>query len=170
MRTIFLIGMMGTGKTSVGKAVAEGLGTAFFDTDIEIERSTSMSVRALFSEQGEAAFRLLENRILRTLPAQNAVVATGGGIVLDATNREWMQGMGVVLLLTASVETIITRVDGDDKRPLLRGNIREKLLQLQKSRTEMYLTSADYVINTDYKRPDEISAEIIRIIHLNNSH
>ncbi len=166
MRTIFLIGMMGTGKTTVGKVLSERLGLAFFDTDIAVETNAGMSVRELFLAEGEAAFRLLEQSILHSVPVENAVVATGGGIVLDADNRLWIQAKGDIVWLMAADETLRKRLAADGGRPLLQGDIGEKLVALRKSRTALYDKISAYAVNVDDKSPDEISCEIIRLLGL----
>ena len=118
---IFLVGLMGAGKTSIGRLLAKRLGKAFFDCDQEIERATGVRIPVIFEIEGEAGFREREGRMLSGLvQGSNIVLATGGGAVLSAQNRKLLADNGVVVYLRAAVTDLWSRTRHDRNRPLLR--------------------------------------------------
>jgi shikimate kinase len=169
VRNVILIGFMGTGKSSVGRALAERAGWTFVDTDAEIEREAGQTIPAIFAEQGEAAFRELETKVLtNVLHGTHQVVATGGGAVLAACNRDCMKLNGLVVALTASEEVIVARVANDPLRPLLAGNVRERVQTLLTTRKDAY-RFADMSIDTDALAVDAIVSELIKAMSLRPS-
>jgi len=161
---VILIGFMGTGKSTVGRILAERLGAEFVDTDQVIEREQGMGIPDLFRERGEAAFRAIETETLkRLLDGSRRVIATGGGAVLAAENREAMRAGGTVVALKASPETIIRRVAGGEGRPLLAGdaaaNVR-RLLELRKTAYDF----ADFTVVTDGLTADEVARRILHFL------
>lgn len=155
-RNIVLIGMMGTGKSTVGVELARRLGFAFVDTDERIEREQGMSIKDIFAQRGEPAFRQLESEtIASVLEAAGQIVATGGGAVLSGRNREVMASNGYVVALTATAETIIHRVSTDQNRPLLQGDVEERVRTIMESRKHAY-DFADLKIETDGRTVEEI--------------
>ena len=138
-KPLILIGFMGTGKTTVGKALAGRLKLSLVDTDQEIERKTGKRISELFQEFGEKGFRDLESRILKqVLAGEPGVVTTGGGTVLRPENVRLMKESGWVIALHASEEEILRRVSGTSNRPLLQGNIRERISALLEERKGLY--------------------------------
>src|SRR5688572_17757837 len=118
---IFLVGLMGAGKTSVGKVLARRLGKTFYDCDHEIERVTGVKVPVIFDIEGEAGFRARESRALAALvKLADIVLATGGGAVLSAANRKLLADNGIVVYLRATVADLWDRTRHDKNRPLLR--------------------------------------------------
>ena len=110
MKNIVLIGFMGTGKTSTGRVLAQKLGAAFLDLDQEIEAEEGMSIPAIFAQKGEPYFRAAEHRMVeRVADRQNAVISTGGGTVKDPANVALLRQSGVIVCLTADVDTILMR-------------------------------------------------------------
>lgn len=121
-RTIALVGLMGVGKSTVGRRLAARLGLPFADGDDEIERAAGMSVSAIFETMGEAAFRDGEARVMRRLlEGPRMVLATGGGAVLNPETRELLKANSVMVWLKADLKTVASRVQRRDTRPLLRG-------------------------------------------------
>lgn len=121
-RTIALVGLMGVGKSTVGRRLAARLGLPFADGDDEIERAAGMSVSEIFATMGEAAFRDGEARVMRRLlDGPRMVLATGGGAVLNAETRELLKSKAVMVWLKADLKTVASRVQRRDTRPLLRG-------------------------------------------------
>jgi len=117
---LILTGMMGTGKTTVGRAVAKRLGRPFVDMDQVIEARAGRSIADIFTYEGEAAFRAIEADLCRELAGRGGlVIATGGGTLVDGDNRRTLASSGLVICLTADVETILRRLDGLADRPLL---------------------------------------------------
>ena len=147
---IFLVGLMGAGKTSVGRALAKYLGKAFFDTDQEIERATGVKIPIIFDIEGEAGFRVRESKVLAELTQrQNIVLATGGGIVLSDENRRLLAQRGTVVYLRATADDLRKRTRNDKSRPLLR--VADPLLRLQElhdQRDPLYREVANIVIDT----------------------
>ena len=147
---IFLVGLMGAGKTSVGKLLAKRLGKAFYDCDQEIERATGVKIPVIFEIEGEASFRAREARMLAELAVrQDIVLATGGGAVLSADNRKLLAGNGVVVYLRAVVADLWQRTRHDRNRPLLKtAEPRAKLELLFAERDPLYRSVADIVVDT----------------------
>lgn len=147
---IFLVGLMGAGKTSVGKLLARRLGKTFHDCDHEIERTTGVRIPVIFEIEGEAGFRAREQRMLAELVQRTDVVlATGGGAVLAVENRELLKAHGTVIYLRASAHDLWQRTRHDRNRPLLQtGNPMATLVRLFDERDPLYREVADLVMDT----------------------
>jgi shikimate kinase len=147
---IFLIGLMGAGKTSVGKLLARRLGKTFYDCDHEVERATGVRIPVIFEIEGEAGFRARESRMLAELAAANDIVlATGGGAVLKPENRKVLSEHGTVVYLRASPHELWQRTRHDRNRPLLQtGNPLGKLTELYGQRDPLYREIADIIVDT----------------------
>ncbi|MGI6588984.1 MAG: shikimate kinase [Peptococcia bacterium] len=162
---IILIGFMGTGKTAVGKRLATILKKDFYDTDHEIENVTGMSISQLFSKHGEVRFRSEENLALqRLLQRENCIIATGGGIVLNQDNIDFLAEKGVIICLLARPEIIYERVKRRNNRPLLKkDNLYETIIKLMKEREKLY-KCADFYIDTSDLEFSEIIDKIIAFL------
>jgi 3-dehydroquinate synthase len=147
---IFLVGLMGSGKTTVGRALAKKLNKRFVDSDHEIEARTGASIPLIFEIEGEASFRQREAAMIRDLTAEdNLVLATGGGSILDAKSREYLKARGTVVYLRAGVTNILQRTAHDRNRPLLQtADPRGRLEQLSTQREPYYREVADIIIDT----------------------
>lgn len=147
---IILVGLMGAGKTSVGKALARLLGKRFLDSDQEIERVTGVKIAVIFEFEGEAGFRIRENKMLAELVRlENIVLATGGGAVLSRDNREMLRAAGTVIYLRAPVRSLIKRTRRDRNRPLLQvADPAAKLTALYEQRDTLYREIAHLVVDT----------------------
>ena len=148
--SVFLVGLMGAGKTSVGRALSKHLGKAFFDTDQEIERLTGVRISVIFDIEGEAGFRARESKVLAELTQRdNIVLSTGGGIVLSEHNRRLLTGRGTVIYLRAAVADLAARTRSDKNRPLLRDGDPLTILQaLYEERDPLYREVADLIVDT----------------------
>ena len=148
--SIFLVGLMGAGKTTVGRALARRLNKQFIDSDHEIEARTGVSIPLIFEIEGEASFRQRESDVIRDLTARpDIVLATGGGAILKPENREYLKTRGTVIFLRASVASILQRTGHDKNRPLLQqGDPRQTLERLTREREPYYLEVADFVVET----------------------
>ena len=146
---IVLIGMPGSGKSTVGRSLARRLQRPFFDSDTVIEQRLGCSIRAFFEAEGEAAFRDVEQDVIDTLTQETgAVLATGGGAVLRAENRRHLHERGTVIYLRTSPEQLYRRLRHDTKRPLLQGPEPFKRLQaLYTERDPLYRECAHYVLD-----------------------
>ena len=147
---IFLVGLMGAGKTTVGRALAKRLNKQFIDSDHEIEARTGASIPLIFEIEGEASFRQREAEVIRDLTAQQDIVlATGGGAVLNPESRAYLKSRGTVIYLRASVNSILQRTSHDKNRPLLQtADPRKTIEDLSRTREPFYNEVADIVIDT----------------------
>lgn len=160
---------MGTGKTVVGRLLAERLGYDFFDTDQVVEKETGRKISEIFEKEGEPAFRLLEKKILlRGLGRKNIVIATGGGAVLDPDNLNEMKGKGVLIALTTSPEEIFERLKALEDRPLLKGENRMGKIKKLLSRRSPYYEQADHIVNCEGKEVREIVETILKRLNENS--
>ncbi|MDQ5941547.1 MAG: shikimate kinase, partial [Pseudomonadota bacterium] len=146
---IYLVGLMGAGKTTIGKVLARRLGWRFVDSDQEIEARTGVSIPTIFEIEGEAGFRRRECSIIRELTTlQNIVMATGGGVVLAPENRECLRSNGMVVYLDVSPNQLYERTRRDKNRPLLQvENPLQRLQALHSERAPLYREVADLVID-----------------------
>lgn len=147
---IFLVGLMGAGKTTVGRRLARRLGKTFYDCDEEIERATGVKIPVIFDIEGEAGFRAREARMLAELVARSDIVlATGGGAVLSADNRKLLAENGVVVYLRAVAADLWARTRHDRNRPLLKTDQPlARLEQLYAERDPLYRSVADLIVDT----------------------
>jgi shikimate kinase len=147
---IYLVGLMGAGKTSVGRLLARRLSKTFYDCDQEIERATGVRIPVIFEIEGEAGFRARERKMLAELVQYpDAVLATGGGVVLCAENRALLKRHGVVIYLCASPQDLWRRTRHDRNRPLLQtADPLAKLTELYRIRDPLYREIADLVVDT----------------------
>lgn len=163
---VFLVGPMGAGKSTIGRLLATELNLRFRDSDRVIEERTGADIPWIFDMEGEEGFRERETAVLTELAKdQDAVVATGGGIVLRAQNRTLMQASGYVCYLTASIDQLVERTARDKKRPLLQvENPRQKIIELLALRDPLYQEAADFVVNTDRRSPKSVAQEIAGLV------
>lgn len=147
---IILVGFMGTGKTVVGKALAEVLQFKYIDTDLMIEADAKMSIPDIFVNLGEDTFRQMESDAVKRITHLNKyVIATGGGVVLKDDNIDLLKKTGTVICLTATPEVILSRTQSNDYRPLLQTHDpMKKIKTLLHMRDPQYRKAADYTIDT----------------------
>ena len=160
---IFLIGLMGAGKTTVGKYLAQMLDRPLKDVDHEIEKSTGASIQWIFEIEGESGFRSREEaEIQRLCDIEPIVLAIGGGVVISEKNRQTLSSKGYVIYLQASVELLYKRTARDRRRPLLQNKNRKKILsQLLIQREPLYLSIADLVVETVDGSAKDMAKKII---------
>ena len=163
---IYLIGPMGSGKTTIGARLAQKLGMSFFDSDQEIEKRTGASVSLIFEIEGEKGFRERESRMLQELAEMNGVlVATGGGAVLDEANRKLLRNNGLVVYLRTSIEQQLDRLGRDRSRPLLQtGDKESSLVELARQRNPLYEETADLVFPAKNRNIDNTVNQIYQAI------
>ncbi|GAB4171539.1 MAG: shikimate kinase AroK [Wenzhouxiangellaceae bacterium] len=159
---VFLIGPMGSGKTSLGRRVAPRLGLQFVDLDEELERRLGVEVSVVFEIEGEAGFRQREHDLLAEIATRDhLLVATGGGVVLDPANREILKRNGTVVWLKTTVDQQLKRLKRDRRRPLLMTpDRRERLLKLAEQRDPVYAALADIVFESR-DRPMPVMADTL---------
>lgn len=158
----FLVGLMGAGKTTVGKILARHLHKTFYDSDHEIEHRTGVNIPLIFELEGEAGFRRREAATIEELVGMHDIVlATGGGAVLAAQTRENLKRNGTVIYLCAQPEELFHRTRGDKNRPLLQtDNPRAKLESLYAERDPLYREIADIVVDTGDQSVSTIVAQL----------
>ena len=164
MKNIVLIGFMGSGKTTIGKALEEKTDMVFVDTDELIEAYEGCKISEIFVDKGEAHFRRLENETLKNLLAStdNKIISTGGGIITNHANIPLLKQLGKVYYLKIKPETVVKRLEGDKTRPLLMGDDKlVKVEQLMADRKELYEMAADKTIDTDGLSVSEIVYRIL---------
>ena len=147
---IYLIGLMGAGKTTIGRQLAKALAVPFYDSDKAIEESTGVDIPTIFEFEGEEGFRERERKMIQKLTQiQGIVLATGGGVILRDENRKLLKENGFIVYLQCSVERILERTRRDTQRPLLQtDNPKERLQNLFEQRQSLYLSCADFKIDT----------------------
>lgn len=167
MTSIFLVGPMGSGKTTVGRALARRIGFQFIDSDREIEARCGVDIPTIFDYEGESGFRDREQRVIDELTELPGIVlATGGGAILREANRSCLASRGYVILLQVDIKEQIRRVAFDSNRPLLQtADPEARLKALMVEREPIYKSVAHVEISTDSRRMYHVVGKILR--HLN---
>jgi shikimate kinase len=166
MRNVFLIGPMGSGKTTIGQKLAQRLDLNFHDTDQEIQNRTGVNINLIFEIEGEEGFRERESRVLDELTsAERVLVATGGGAIVRPSNRQWLRERGVVVYLKASVEQQLARLRHDKTRPLIQLQGREaRLRELASQRDPLYAELADFTFPASNRSVEQSVERIVQAL------
>lgn len=148
-RNIYLVGLMGSGKTTIGRLLARRMGRAFYDSDTEIVQRTGVRIPVIFEMEGEAGFRRREAQVIGELAAEGGVVvATGGGAILDPANRVAMKASGWIVYLDVPIPVLLERTRHDTNRPLLQvQDPAARLESLRAERDPLYREVADYIVD-----------------------
>ncbi|CDQ17923.1 shikimate kinase [Halobacillus karajensis] len=154
---IYLIGFMGSGKTTVANELSKKIHLPYIEMDESIEKNCGMSIKEMFKTHGETFFRDKETEFLKSL-TNKAIVSTGGGVVLREENREYLKN-GLSIYLKAEWKTIVERLTSDTDRPLWKGDEKEKKQRFE-DRLKLYREAANEVVSVDWKTPEEIADEI----------
>ncbi|GEN31113.1 shikimate kinase [Cerasibacillus quisquiliarum] len=162
MTIVYLVGFMGSGKSTIAKRLSQLWNETYADTDQEIERMYEKKIPDIFIEQGESAFRDYESKVLKNL--NEPIIATGGGIVERKENIEWMKQNGTIIYLYASFHEISKRLKDDMNRPLW-GHSLEKRKILYKKRQAMYEACADITVDTDEKDVETVIQDIMECLN-----
>jgi len=161
---IFLVGPMGAGKSTIGRALASQLGMRFLDCDHEIEKKTGASIPLIFEIEGEAGFRRRETQVLEELTQETGLIlATGGGAVLAEENRQLLTSRGTVVYLQAAIDVLVKRTAHDRNRPLL-ANVdrRANLTELMKVREPLYRAVADITVSSGGRPATAVARDIVK--------
>lgn len=163
---VVLVGMMGVGKSTVGRLLAETWSCPFDDTDKLIEAECGRTVAELFADQGESGFRSVEHAVLERVLVRDEmqVVSCGGGVVTVAENRMMLAERATVVWLTASIEVLALRVGDGSTRPLLRDDPEATLRSLVEARADDYEQVADHVVDTTDRRPKAIAQAVVEAV------
>ena len=159
---VFLVGMMGSGKSTVGRLLSQRLKGRFVDLDSEIQKKEKITISEIFETKGEPYFRELESEVLQgVLKKKGLVISTGGGIVLRSANVKAMRDSGIVIYLKTSVDVLLRRLKGSKDRPLLKTRSwREKVREIDKERRPFYEKAAHAEVGTNLKTPLRVAREI----------
>lgn len=166
-RNIFLVGPMGAGKSTIGRHLAEQLHLDFYDSDQEIEERTGADIAWVFDVEGEAGFRVREEKVIDELTEkQGIVLATGGGSVASKEVRNRLSARGIVVYLETPIEKQVARTQRDKRRPLLQTeeDSRTVLERLAKERNTLYEDVSDFTVKTDEQSAKVVASQIIRKI------
>ena len=162
-KNLVLIGMMGSGKTTIGKEISKKSSLKFKDTDLLIENHEKMKIRDIFEQKGEAFFRSIEEKVvLKTLKSSNQVIALGGGSFLNKKIRSDVFNNSISFWLNWKNEIILNRISNSKKRPKLDNLVKKDILKLINSRVKIYL-KADFKINCDNLNKFQIAKKILKI-------
>ena len=161
-KNIFIVGAMGSGKSSIGKLLAQSCQMQFLDTDYEIEQNSKYDITTIFEKFGEEEFRNKETGLLENLSrVENHIIATGGGIILKQENIDIMKKMGLIVFLDINLQAQIKRVKYRKHRPLLKNtDLEKKLKDLKSKRDPIYNTISDYIIDVSGKDKNTVVEEI----------
>ena len=161
--SVFLIGMMGAGKSTIGRLLAQALRFGFVDADRELEARSGVPIPTIFEIEGEAGFRRREAALVDELTQRPRIVlATGGGAILDANTREALRQRGLVIYLRASSDEIVRRTRRDRSRPLLQtDNPRSRIDELLVQREPLYAATADLVFQSAASNPRRLVAKLV---------
>ena len=163
---IFLIGFMGSGKSTVAKYLSSAYQMKQIEMDEQIEKNEGRSISSIFEKEGEEYFRTLETELLKSLdPRETFVVSCGGGAAVKEENVREMKEKGRIILLSAQPETVYVRVKNSHNRPLLEGNMNVSYIKdLMDKRQKLYERAADFQVKTDGRTAKDIGEEIIKQI------
>lgn len=161
-KNIFIVGAMGSGKSSIGKLLAQSCQMQFLDTDYEIEQNSKYDITTIFEKFGEEEFRNKETGLLENLSrVENHIIATGGGIILKQENIDIMKKIGLIVFLDINLQAQLKRVKYRKHRPLLKNtDLEKKLKDLKSERDPIYNTISDYIIDVSGKDKNTVVEEI----------
>lgn len=162
---MWLIGMMGSGKTTIGQLAAARLEVDFYDTDAIVEELAQSSISDLWERVGEDGFRELERKAVTSLPDSGYVAAAGGGAILDALNRDHMKRNGAIVWLRCDPAVLSSRLADGTGRPLLEGerSTRERLATVLSQRRDIYSGLATDIIDTDHREVADVVSEVVAL-------
>ncbi len=168
MKNIILAGFMGTGKSVVGRLLAERLGRRFIDLDKEIEKKEKKPISQIFSEMGEPYFRKIEKEAVKGVSQlKDCIIAVGGGAIVDSENLEALKKNGIVICLLASIDAILERTKGTRKRPLLNVEDPKERIETLLEYRAPYYAKADCQIDTTNLSIEEVVARVLEILKTN---
>ena len=163
--TVFLCGFMGCGKTTTGQILAAKLGVHYIDMDEYIIKKENKSIPEIFSQNGEAYFRMKETEAVSELAQHDAVIACGGGAMINDKNAEIARSNGVVVFLDVPFNVCYDRISGDSNRPLIANNTKQQVEEIYNSRYKIYRKNSSVTVNAD-NSPSVVADEIKKSIQI----
>lgn len=164
MKPIYLVGFMGAGKTTIGKLLSDYLNISFFDTDQVIEKKVRLSIPEIFQKYGEQFFRKLEKEVVESLPSQNVIVSTGGGMMANDEIRNYLLQKGIVIFLQCEFDSLYERIRYDKTRPLVNNRSKDELHALYQKRLSFYQL-ATHTIQTTHLTEKETVDKILKVLN-----
>ena len=166
-KNIYLIGMMGSGKSTIGTLLSKQTNTPLIDMDIELEKIMGMSVDSIFNEYGENRFRMIETSFFNEITKNNVFIyATGGGIVLDKINQKKLTENGVTIFLDCSLDILQDRLKNNlNSRPLLKDDFKKQITDLYNERYNLYKSCANFIQDTGSLTPEETTNHIKKYLN-----
>lgn len=163
---IYIIGMMGAGKSTIGRLLSDETGKEFIDSDdYLIDKSKYKTINDIFEKKGEDYFRSLESKAIEEISKLNGyIVATGGGIILNPFNIKVMKETGIVIYLNSTIDNLVKNLYNSKSRPLLNNSeLESKIRELLDYRQEKYKKASDYLVDVSFKTKEDIIKEILNI-------
>ena len=157
-KNIYLIGMMGSGKSTIGKKLSDAIDIPLLDMDIELEKIMEMKIDTIFNEYGENRFRMIESSFFSEITKKNIFVyATGGGIILDKSNQKILMQKGTTIFLDCSLDVLYSRLKNNvNLRPILKNDFEKKINEIYNERYDIYKSCSDFIQDTSSLTPNKI--------------
>ena len=157
-KNIYLIGMMGSGKSTIGKKLSDAIDIPLLDMDIELEKIMEMKIDTIFNEYGENRFRMIESSFFSEITKKNIFVyATGGGIILDKSNQKILMQKGTTIFLDCSLDVLYSRLKNNiNSRPILKNDFEKKINEIYHERYDIYKSCSDFIQDTSSLTPNKI--------------
>jgi len=157
-KNIYLIGMMGSGKSTIGKKLSDAIDIPLLDMDIELEKIMEMKIDTIFNEYGENRFRMIESSFFSEITKKNIFVyATGGGIILDKSNQKILMQKGTTIFLDCSLDVLYSRLKNNvNSRPILKNDFEKKINEIYNERYDIYKSCSDFIQDTSSLTPNKI--------------
>lgn len=166
-KNIYLIGMMGSGKSTIGKKLSDAIDIPLLDMDIELEKIMEMKIDTIFNEYGENRFRMIESSFFSEITKKNIFVyATGGGIILDKSNQKILMQKGTTIFLDCSLDVLYSRLKNNiNSRPILKNDFEKKINEIYNERYDIYKSCSDFIQDTSSLTPNKIVDHIINYLN-----
>ena len=157
-KNIYLIGMMGSGKSTIGKKLSDAIDIPLLDMDIELEKIMEMKIDTIFNEYGKNRFRMIESSFFSEITKKNIFVyATGGGIILDKSNQKILMQKGTTIFLDCSLDVLYSRLKNNvNSRPILKNDFEKKINEIYNERYDIYKSCSDFIQDTSSLTPNKI--------------
>ena len=166
-KNIYLIGMMGSGKSTIGTLLSQQINIPLLDMDLELEKVMDMTINQIFHTYGENRYRMMESSFFTEITKNNVFIyATGGGVILDTNNQRILVENGITIFLDCSLDVLQNRLKNNlDSRPLLKDNFKKQIVNIYHERYDLYKSCADFIQDTSTLTPDETANHIRKYLN-----